>query len=229
MVNELNGRARRRIMAVLIKWLAHAGFQIKADGKTIYVDLEKCGKAFEKADLILVTHSHTDHCDPDKIKQVRASNTVVIAPADCVTKIDGDVKTLKAGEETTVFGSIKVKAVEAYNVKRFRSPSQPFHPKGFGVGYLITVEGETIYHAGDTDMIPEMSRLGHVDVALLPSGDTYTMDNLEAADAAVAIKPVTAIPMHRWNTNPQKFKEKVEAKSNIRVAVLHEDEEIQVP
>jgi len=216
-------------LTVIVKWLAHAGFQIKAAGRTVYVDLEKYGEASEKADLILVTHSHTDHCDPDKIKQVRTDDTVVIAPTDCVKKIGGDVKTLEAGEETTVFGSIRVKAVGAYNVKRFRSPSQPFHPKEFGVGYLVTVEGKTIYHAGDTDLIPEMSKLGHVDVALLPSGDTYTMDNGEAADAAITIGPNAAIPMHRWKTDPEEFKEKVEAKSKIRVLVLREGEELRVP
>ena len=214
-------------MAVLIKWLAHAGFQIKAEGKVIYIDLEKYGEAAEKADMVLVTHSHTDHCDPAKIKKVRKDDTVIIAPKDCVSKIGGNVKTLKLGEETTVDG-IKVKAVDAYNVKRFRSPGNPYHPKEFGVGYLVTVEGKTIYHAGDTDFIPEMRQLGHVDVALLPSGDTYTMNNVEAAEAAIAINPKTAIPMHRWDTNPEEFRKKVEADSNVKVMLLREGEEFQV-
>ena len=215
-------------MVITIKWLAHAGFQIKAENKIVYVDLEEYGKASEKADLILVTHSHTDHCDPSKIKKVRREDTVVIAPADCVSKIGGSVKTLKPGEETTVDG-IVVKAVDAYNYKRFRSPGNPFHPKGFGVGYLITVEGKTIYDAGDTDFIPEMRQVGYVDVALLPTGDTYTMDNAEAALAAVAINPKTVIPMHRWNTNPEEFKKKVESNSKVKALILREDEEYQIP
>jgi L-ascorbate metabolism protein UlaG (beta-lactamase superfamily) len=215
-------------MGVLIKWLAHASFQIKANGKIIYVDLEKYGEAIEKADLILVTHSHTDHCDSDKIKNVRKKGTVIIAPEDCVSMIGGSVKTLKPGEETSV-GDIRVKAVEAYNYKRFRSPGKPYHPKGFGVGYLIMVEGKAIYHAGDTDFIPEMRQVDHLDVALLPSGGTYTMDNAEAAEAAIAINPKIVIPMHRWDTNPEEFKKKVEANSNIRVVMLREGEEYQVP
>ncbi len=214
-------------MGVLIKWLAHAGFQIKANGKIIYVDLEKYSKATEKADLILVTHSHTDHCDPVKIKNVRKKDTVIIAPGDCVSMIGGNVKTLKPGEETSV-DNVTLKAVEAYNYKRFRSPGKPYHPKGFGVGYLIKAEGKTIYHAGDTDLIPEMRQLGHVDVALLPSGGTYTMDNEEAAEAAIAINPKIVIPMHRWDTNPEEFKKKVEANSNIKVMVLQEGEEFQL-
>ncbi len=214
-------------MAVYVKLLAHAGFQIKTAGKVIYVDLEKYGEATEKADLVLVTHSHTDHCDPSKIEKIRKDDTVIIAPKDCVSKIGGNVKTLEPGDETVV-DDIKVSAVHAYNVKRFRSPGNPFHPKEFGVGYLITVEGKTIYHAGDTDFIPEMRQLGHVDVALLPSGDTYTMDNAEAAEAAIAINPKIAIPMHRWSTEPEEFKKKVEAGSKVQVMVLREGEEFQV-
>ncbi len=215
-------------MPVFVRWLAHAGFRIKADGKVIYIDLEKSSEPSEKADIVLVTHSHTDHCDQSKIKKVRKEDTVIIAPEDCALKIGGKVKTLEAGDEMTVDG-VRVRAVEAYNVKRFRSPGNPYHPKKFGVGYLIGVEGKTIYHAGDTDFIPEMRQLGHVDVALLPSGDTYTMDNVEAAEAAVAINPRTAIPMHRWNTRPEEFRRKVEASSNVKVRLLRAGEEFQVP
>jgi len=214
-------------MTVSIKWLAHAGFQIKTKGRIIYVDLEEHGKATEKAELILATHSHTDHCDPAKIKNIRKEDTLIIAPEDCVPRIGGGVKTLKPGEETTV-DNIKVRAVEAYNYKRFRSPGTPYHPKGLGVGYLITAEGKTIYHAGDTDFIPEMRELGRVDVALLPSGGTYTMDNVEAAEAALAIDPTVAIPMHRWDTNPEEFRKRVEAESDIRVVQLREGQEYEV-
>jgi L-ascorbate metabolism protein UlaG (beta-lactamase superfamily) len=215
-------------VVVTVKWLAHASFEIKTENKIVYIDLEEYGKASEKADLILVTHSHTDHCDPTKINKVRKADTVVIAPADCVSKIGGNVRTLKPGEETAVNG-MTVKAVDAYNYKRFRSPGKPFHPKGFGVGYLVTIDGKTIYHAGDTDFVPEMQQFGRLDVALLPTGDTYTMDNAEAALAAVAINPKTVIPMHRWNTNSEEFKKKVEANSKVKVLILREDEEYIIP
>jgi L-ascorbate metabolism protein UlaG (beta-lactamase superfamily) len=96
------------------------------------------------------------------------------------------------------------------------------------VGYLIVVRGKTIYHSGDTDFIPEMKQLHHVDVALLPSGGTYTMDNSDCVEAILTVNPEVVIPMHRWNTNPQELKEKVEAKSNIQVVVLSKGEEFQV-
>ena len=93
---------------------------------------------------------------------------------------------------------------------------------------MITVEDKTIYHAGDTGFIPEMRQLEHVDVALLPSGNTYTMDNLEAAEAAITINPKTAIPMHRWGTSPEQFRKKVEADSNVKTIVLRKDEEYKI-
>jgi len=213
-------------MTLSIKWLGHASFQIKAGEKIVYVDPYE-GEYSENADLVLVTHSHSDHCDTAKIKSVRKTDTLIIAPEDCASKIGESIKTLKPGEEATI-NNIKVRAVEAYNYKRFRSPGNPFHPKGFGVGYLITAEGKTIYHAGDTDFIPEMRQLGHVDVALLPSGDTYTMNNVEASEAAIEISPEIAIPMHRWDTDPKEFKKKVEASSDVKVVVLQKDEEYQV-
>jgi L-ascorbate metabolism protein UlaG (beta-lactamase superfamily) len=215
-------------MTVFVKWLAHAGFQIKADGQVVYVDLYKRGEALEKADLILVTHSHADHCDPSSISKVRKEDTVVIAPTDCASKIGGNVKTLEPGEEAKA-GAIAVRAVHAYNVTRFRSPGNPYHPKGFGVGYVITVEDKTVYHAGDTDFIPEMRQLGRVDLALLPSGDTYTMDSAEAAEAARAVAPRAAIPMHRWSTDPELFRKMVEADSSIKVLLLREGEEYKIP
>ncbi len=188
---------------------------------------EKIGEISGKADLILVTHAHGDHCQPATLKKIRKVDTVVIAPSKCAKKIDRDVKILNPGEEMVV-NDITIKAVEAYNYKRFKSSGKPWHPKGYGVGYLITIEGKTIYHAGDTDFIPEMQNLGEVDVALLPTGDKYTMDNFEAAEAAAIINPEVVLSMHRWDTDPEEFREKVEANSAIQVVILQEGEEYEV-
>jgi len=217
-------------MSMTIKFLGHASFQIKAGKAVIYFDLRKYGGVVEtsdKADLILITHNHADHCSSEKIQKLRRDDTIVIAPKSCVSRIGGKVKTLQPGEEVEA-NTLRVKAVEAYNYKRFKSAGKPWHPKGYGVGYLLTIEGKTIYHAGDTDFIPEMKQLRNVDVALLPTGDKYTMDNVEAAEAALAIKPKIAIPMHTWDTDPQEFKRKVETKSNIKVMVLEKGEEYQL-
>ncbi|UCH02873.1 MAG: MBL fold metallo-hydrolase [Candidatus Bathyarchaeota archaeon] len=207
-------------MDVLVKWLGHASFMVKAKEKTIYIDPYE-GSYTEKADLILVTHSHHDHCDTTKINMIRKEDTTIYAPSDCVSMIGEKVKSLKPGDQAVV-GSITVEAVQAYNYQRFRSPGVPYHPKGLGVGYLITVEGKALYHAGDTDFIPEMKRLRtkNLDLALLPSGGTYTMDTPEAVEAALAIKPKMVIPMHCWDTNPKEFQKAVETTSQIKVVTL---------
>lgn len=209
-----------------LKWLGHASWKLKAGDKTVYIDPYQ-GDYDEKADLILVTHSHTDHCDPSKIKLVKDDDTVVVAPADCASKIGAPVKSLKPGEKAT-FDKVTVEAVEAYNVKRFRSPGVPFHPKGLGVGYLVKTEGKTIYHVGDSDFINEMKELEGIDLMLIPSGGTYTMDIEDAAEATVAIHPKMAIPMHLWDKDAGKFKRKVESVSDVKVVVLRPGDTFEV-
>ncbi|MCW4021424.1 MAG: MBL fold metallo-hydrolase [Candidatus Bathyarchaeota archaeon] len=205
-------------MSFSIKWLGHASFQITVGERNIYIDPYE-GRYTDKADLVLVSHSHFDHCDQSKIERIRKEETVVIGPADCAAKIKGKVKVLEPGEKTVV-GDITVEAVHAYNYKRFRSPGVPFHPKGSGLGYLITVGGRTIYHAGDTDFVPEMQLLKDIFLALLPNGGTYTMDNREAAEAALAINPKFVMPIHRFNSNPEELKKRVEGTSNAKFILL---------
>lgn len=217
-------------MTLFVKWLGHSSFQVRTAGMVIYIDLKKYGKVVEtseKADVVLVTHNHGDHCSPPKIQGVRKKDTVVIAPKNCATRIGGAVRTLKPGEEVNADGVV-IEAVEAYNVKRFKPSGKPWHPKGYGVGYLIRADGKTIYHAGDTDFIPEMRLLKNIDLALLPTGDKYTMDNTEAAEAAIAIKPEIAMAMHNWETDREEFKKKVESKSRVKVVLLHEGEELKL-
>ncbi|HUV33515.1 MAG TPA: MBL fold metallo-hydrolase, partial [Candidatus Desulfaltia sp.] len=201
-----------------IKWLGHASWKIKTGGKVIYIDPYE-GSYDEKADLILSTHHHDDHCKPDKVMQARGDKTVIVAPPECGKKLGVPVKSLKPGEKTTV-GPVTVEAVEAYNYKRFRSPGTPFHPRGVGVGYLVKAEGKTVYHAGDTDFIEEMRKLKGVDLALMPSGGTYTMDASEAAEATIAVNPKQAVPMHIWDTDPAEYKKKVEAGSSTKVQIM---------
>jgi L-ascorbate metabolism protein UlaG (beta-lactamase superfamily) len=217
-------------MPIIVKWLGHASFQIKTGNKVIYIDLKKYGKTvetYEKADIILVTHNHSDHCSPTEIQKLTKKDTAIIAPKNCASRIKGKVKTLKPPKEITI-DNVTIQAVEAYNFKRFKPSGKPWHPKGYGVGYLIHAEGKTIYHAGDTDFIPEMRQLHDIDLALLPTGDKYTMDNSEAAEAAIAINPKITMAMHAWETNREDFKKKVEAKSKIKVIQLQEGEEFKL-
>lgn len=115
--------------------------------------------------------------------------------AKAAEKLTGQIKTVKPGDEMTVKG-VAVRTVPAYNVNKFRSPGVPFHPKEVGnVGFIITVKGVRIYHPGDSYFIPEMKGLAP-DVALLPVSGIYVMTAEEAVEAAAAIRPKVAIPMH---------------------------------
>ena len=200
-----------------IKWLGHASWMLKAAGKVIYIDPYE-GEYMPKGDIVLASHSHQDHCKEDKVKAALSSSTIFIAPADCV-KVGVKPTSLKS-EDKIKIGDIEVEATEAYNIKRMRSPGVPFHPKGFGVGYLIRAEGNTVYHTGDTEAVPEIRKLKDIDVMLCTTGGTYTMDNDEAAELVLTIKPKVAIPMHVWDTDPNVFKNKVEAGGATKVVIL---------
>jgi L-ascorbate metabolism protein UlaG (beta-lactamase superfamily) len=120
---------------------------------------------------------------------------------------------------------VTVVAVEAYNFKRVRSSGVLFHPKGTRIAFVVTAEGKRVYHAGDTDFIPEMMALKNIDIALLPIMGRATMDVDEAVDAAVAIRPRIAIPMHLRGASATDFKEKVEGRSTVTVLILAEGDE----
>lgn len=208
-----------------LKYLGHASFQIKVDDKIIYID-PYAGEYIDKADLILITHSHRDHCDISKIKAIQKEDTLIYGPKPCSTLIS-NMEVIQEGSKIN-FNNIIVKAVPAYNIKRFRAPGIPFHPKGFGVGYLITIDDKTLYHAGDTDYIPEMKTLENIHLAMLPIGGTYTMDIEEAVEAAKAIKPKIIIPMHMRNNNPNEFAQKIGEKMKVAVLILEPNEEYEI-
>jgi len=215
-------------MRISIRWFRRAWFQIRARDRVIYIDpaymkvcftnypkrvlfttwpdpIDGLPEELEKADIVLVTHHHADHCKAVTVNRLSRPDTVVVAPKRCVKKLGTNTTVIEAGEEITI-DDVTVKAVEAYNNPRANSPKKVPHRKGNGVGYLMTLEGRTIYHAGDTDFIPEMRELGFVDAALLPiGGRTFTMDVQEAVEAAIAIKPKVAIPMHRFEADPEEF------------------------
>jgi L-ascorbate metabolism protein UlaG (beta-lactamase superfamily) len=180
-------------MPTNIEWLGHDSFRLRGEGPVVYIDPYKLERPEPAADLILITHDHHDHLDPEALAALRKDGTVIAGPHAVATQVGGCTE-VKAGEERELAG-VRVKVVPAYNVNKFRNPGEPFHPKGLGVGYLVEMDGETIYHTGDSDAIPEMEGL-QPDVALLPVSGTYVMTADEAAEAARAIRPRRAIPMH---------------------------------
>jgi len=207
------------IEGVEITWLKHDAFLLKGDGIVVAIDPYELRSVPEKADLVLVTHDHFDHCDPNSVRLVAKPDAVIVAPPNAASKLGKNVRVVKAGDVLTEKG-VTIKVVPAYNVRPER---QRFHPKNYGgVGYLITLAGKTVYHPGDTDLIPEMDNLGRVDIALLPVSGTYVMDAQEAAEAVKRIKPTHVIPMHYGSivgskADAEKFAQLVAGQTTVHI------------
>jgi L-ascorbate metabolism protein UlaG (beta-lactamase superfamily) len=181
-------------MTEKIHWLGQAAVKIEAGDKNIFIDPYQIQNK-DEADIILITHSHKDHFSKDDIAKVAKADTLFIAPKDCAGSIEETFKTKVMVSEPgmkTSAGDILIEAVPAYNVVKTK-----FHPKENNwVGYVLTVNGVRIYHAGDTEKIPEMKTFA-CDIAMLPLGQTYTMNSVEeAAEAAADVKAKIAIPIH---------------------------------
>lgn len=196
-----------KIKSLSLEFLGHSGFLITlASGKNIVIDPYNISDKVPKADLILITHSHYDHCSIKDIKKISQQGTTIIIPADAqskITKIDGvEMQIIEPGDELEL-QSLKIEAIPAYNTNKFRTKKEVFHPKREGwFGYLIKTKEVIIYHSGDTDKIPEMSKLtgfgkkSNEFVCLLPVSGKYVMDAEEAAGVASLLSPDLAIPMH---------------------------------
>jgi L-ascorbate metabolism protein UlaG (beta-lactamase superfamily) len=209
-------------------WICHAGFYIKTNGYNIFIDpIKLSDKVKEKADLILLTHPHPDHTNKPDIEKVMKHETKFIAAEKCLDKKDYKNVEISKPSFMTNFNGILIEAVHAYNLKEER---MKFHPKSENwVGYIIDIDGFRIYHAGDTDVIPEMSKLGKIDVALLPMGGNYTMGIEEGIRAAEIIKPKWVIPMHyKMLLGEEKSKDlEKEVKSKLKNAFIMK--EVQDP
>ena len=212
-----SGEREAASMVKDIHWLGHDTFKITGE-RLICTDPYKI-KRSDKADIILITHEHFDHCSPEDVRKIQGKDTVIVATTDCAAKLSGNLRFMKPGDKIIVEG-IEIEAVPAYNTNK------QFHTKDRGwVGYIFMVKGQRIYLAGDTDYIPEMKSF-KADIALLPVSGTYVMTADEAIKAALDIKPRVAIPMHYGaivgsKNDAQKFAAGLKAK--IDVVILQEE------
>lgn len=158
-----------------------------------------------KADLVLITHHHSDHLDPVALEQVRTENTVVVLTELCSKKVENGV-IMKNGEEQTFLG-IEVLAVPAYNLVHKRENGEFYHPKGEGNGYVLTFGDTRVYIAGDTENTPEMKALENIDYAFLPMNVPYTMTPEMVTDAVNAFNPAVLYPYHYGDTDVSKLLE----------------------
>lgn len=183
-----------------IKRLGHDWFLIWYKWKNICIDPFE-NKEILQADYIFITHNHRDHLSLDDITKIIKPNTIIVCPWICEENLMNiqNKKIFMEQNDNLTLDDFSVKTLPAYNIDKFRSPGIPYHPKeSWFVGFVFDFGWTIIYHAWDTDIIPEMENISP-DIALLPVSGVYTMTAQEAVKSIELIKPQIAIPMHYDN------------------------------
>ena len=187
---------------VELHFIGHGSLMFKINGFIIYIDPVKSSGDYRflpKADIILVTHDHYDHLDVALINELKKEETFVMVNEKTTEQI-GWAWPMNNGDRQEI-NNIVIEAVPAYNIVNKQASGEPFHPKGVGVGYILTIGGRKFYVAGDTENIPEMKELRNIEVAFLPMNLPYTMTPEMVADAAKAFKPRILYPYHYGETD----------------------------
>ena len=208
---------------VRITPVGHGSLIIRYASRVIHVDpYSEAGdySRLPKADQIWITHEHYDHFDPSALELIRQPTTEFVVPPAVADKLKAPARmhVLKNGDRCTVM-DIAVEAVPAYNVVRERSPGVKYHPRGIGNGYVADFEGHRIYIAGDTECIPEMSRLQNIELAILPLMLPYTMSPQEALQAVQSFLPNKVLPYHTKPETAQEFA-KLLRESKVEVELI---------
>ena len=203
-----------------ITFLGHGTLMLTFSGRNIHVDPFSRVADYSKlpkADVVLITHEHGDHLDPQALASVRTDRTEVVLTETCAKQVEGGV-VMQNGDLHTVNG-VTIEAVPAYNIVHKRENGQPFHPKGIGNGYVITFGDKRVYVAGDTENTPEMKGLQGIDCAFLPMNLPYTMTPEMVADAAKAFQPKILYPYHYGDTDTSKLVELLREQKGIEVRI----------
>ena len=205
---------------VTITFVGHGTLMFKFAETVIHVDpvhSEADYPKMPKADIILVTHHHQDHLDPEAIQMVRKEGTTILLTQKCASAVpDG---TIMKNADVRSIGPLEIEAVPAYNIIHKRSSGEPFHPRGAGNGYLITFADKRVYVAGDTENVPEMKALKNIDIAFLPMNLPYTMTPEMVADAARAFRPKVLYPYHFGKTNTSKLLSLLDEEKGIELRI----------
>jgi L-ascorbate metabolism protein UlaG (beta-lactamase superfamily) len=199
-----------------LQWITQSCIKILSeDGKTVYFDPYQLPRKNDRADLILISHDHSDHYSLPDIQKIADDKTTIIIPSTC--SISGKFKVVKLKEnQITVINDIKIEAVPAYTINISTHPRM-----NRWLGYVATIDGSRIYHAGDTDKIPEMALLENITVACVPVDGNYTMGLEEAAESVRLINPKIAVPIHNGDNPLEPFIDLVKNLCpNVRVEIL---------
>lgn len=179
--------------------ILHATMVLEWNDVTLYIDPYGGADRFDRfdaADVVVITHAHGDHLNQETLAGLDLSETTLVAPQSVVDALGditfGTVMSLDNGSSWT-FQEIEIEAVPMYNLPNDETAR---HKKGWGNGYVITIGGKRFYISGDTEDIPEMRALEHIDYAFVCMNLPYTMDVDAAADAVLDFAPAVVYPFH---------------------------------
>jgi L-ascorbate metabolism protein UlaG (beta-lactamase superfamily) len=203
-----------------ITFFEHSTLMITCGKTVIHVDpVEEFASytKLPKADIVLVTHDHSDHLSPTAIAAVRTPATEVVLTEKSASKVNG-ATVMKNGDARFVKG-IRVEAVPAYNIQHMRSAGIPFHARGEGNGYVLGLGKLRLYIAGDTENTPEMKALKDIDIAFLPMNLPYTMTPEMVADAVLAFRPRVLYPYHTGSTDTARLTALLSGAKDVEVRI----------
>ncbi|MCI6665863.1 MAG: MBL fold metallo-hydrolase [Lachnospiraceae bacterium] len=187
-------------------FIGHASIKIKATtGEVIYIDPFFPVNIFykEPADYILITHGHSDHNKPALCNKKKDCTIITWKEA----LVGGEYKTFG-------YGNVKIEAVP--------SGGNSNHSLSNNVGYIVTVNGKSVYHSGDTSFVEETKCIADkkIDYAMYTVNGTYTMGPQEATEMADFIGAKVNIPIHGNGDNYKKQFEEFNAKGKRKLHIL---------
>ena len=202
---------------ITISFIGHATLVLEFNKMVIHVD--PWGQLADysrlpKADLILITHHHFDHLDPKAVDMITKNGTQIVLTEETYKTLKKGI-VMHNGDTKTVAG-IPIEAVPAYNATK---DHLQFHPKGRDNGYVLTIGGQRIYIAGDTEDIPEMESLKNIDIAFLPMNQPYTMLPEQVASAVNKFHPKILYPYHYGDTDVSKIQKLLSKVSGTEVRI----------
>ncbi len=216
-----------------ITWLGHSALRIEGS-RTVFIDPFLSGNPkasqraqdIDRADVVVVTHDHGDHLgDSFAICQNTGATLVALYEIGLAAQ----EKKLKA-EGIGIGGTVTVSGVDVSLVPAFHSAGRG----GTAAGAVVTMDGRTVYHAGDTGLTMEMQLIGEMyrpDIAFLPIDGYYNMTPRLAAKAVELLRVPRAVPIHydtfpQIHSSPQEFKERVG--NACEVIILSPGEAIEI-
>jgi len=194
---------------ISITFLGHGSLMLAFDGLIVHID--PWGKvadysALPDADILLLTHHHQDHLDPEALKEIVTDDTATICTERCAKAVKhGEITVASYGDIIEV-EELHIETVPAYNLDNLKNPGGHLvHPKGIGNGYIVSFGGLRLYFASETEFVPELKVIEDIDVLFIAVDAVYNMTPSMAAEFVKALQPKIFYPIHYADADMNKL------------------------